>query len=115
MLPKEHRLSTKFQFNIVRKYGASIKTPYFYINYLKPKNYIGPTKVGFIVSNKLSKSATKRNKVKRQLREIIRKNMAKIANDLWISISPKATIFERKYEELSTEFDKALQKISVTR
>jgi ribonuclease P protein component len=113
MLKKENRLSSDFEFNITRKYGKYYKSESFHIYFLVPKKYEGPTKVGIVVSNKFSKNATDRNRVKRIFREIVRKNFEKInKGNLWIVIHPKIHCLKKKNEEINSEFNKILQKAS---
>lgn len=113
MLKKENRLSSNFEFNITRKYGNYHKGKYFHVYFLVPRNYEGPTKVGVVVSNKFSKNAVTRNRIKRIFREVVRENFEKInKGNLWIVIHPKVSCADKKYEEISAEFNKVLQEAS---
>jgi len=113
MLKKENRLSSNFEFNVTRKYGKYYKGKYFHVYFLIPKNYEGPTKVGVVVSNKFSKSAVVRNKVKRLFREVVKNNFGKIGKgNLWVVIHPKIACSGEGYEKISAEFDKILQEAS---
>ena len=113
MLKKLNRLKTNFEYNITRKYGKKYDSASFSIFVLKPRNYAGPTKFGIVVSNKVHKNAVKRNRIKRVYREVIRLNKNKFPNEnLWIVIHPKTNSIDKVYEEIDTEFNKTLQKIS---
>ena len=114
MLKRVHRLTSNFEFNVTRKHGKYYEGNFFHIYFLKPRNYKGPTKVGIVVSTKTTKKATKRNRVKRVFREVVRKNFEKIdKGDLWIVIHPKVASLNKKYEEINTDFNKILQKVSI--
>jgi ribonuclease P protein component len=113
MLKKANRLTTRFEFNVVKKYGTKFWTDFFVITYVKPTNYTGPTKIGFVVANSISKNATKRNRVKRLLREAFRHTLDKIPNDLWISVSVNSKVLEKTYEEICTQVNRFIQKISI--
>lgn len=113
MLKKENRLSSKYEFNITRKYGKTLTGRFFHLYIVKPHNYEGPTKAGIIVSNKFSKSAVKRNKLKRIFREIVHTNFNKIPQGHWVVLYPKFYAINQKYEEISIDFNKVLQKVSV--
>lgn len=112
MLKKESRLSSKFEFNVTRKYGKKISSAYSHMFYLKPKNYVGPVKIGFVISNKFHKNAVVRNKVKRVFREIFRKNVADFPNNLWVVVHPKYNSITKTYEEISADINTVLSKIS---
>ena len=113
MLPKKHRLSTTYEFNKVRRMGKRIRSPLFDLFYLNEEGYDGPSRVGIVVTNKYSKIAPVRSKVKRVFREVIRLNLDKVAEGLWIVVHPKKAAEEKKHEEISTEFNKVLSKISL--
>lgn len=115
MLKKENRLSTNFEFNIARKYGRYYAGRYFHAYFLNPKNYDGSTKFGVVVSNKFSKKAVERNRVKRVYREVIRNNLDKLdKNGLWVVIHPKFISLQKDYEEINTDFNKVLQEESIS-
>lgn len=77
MLPKEYRLSKKKDFQLVFKRGESLKEGGFILNFLKLEKG-KDLKFGFIVSSKVHKKATRRNKLKRRMREAIRRNLFKV-------------------------------------
>lgn len=115
MLKKANRLISNFEFNVVRKYGEHANTGSMYLTYVKPTNYKGPVKVGFLIPNSYDKRAVQRNRSKRLLREVVANHLAKLKDDFWIVISPRQSLKERTYEELNTEFASILQKVSFTR
>ena len=117
MLKKENRLRTTYEFNKVRRLGDKQDAVFFRIYYLdiskhqEDKN----TKIGIVVSNKLSKLAVVRNRTKRVFREVVRLNFEKIREGYWIVIHPKVTSLDKGYEEISTEFTKVLQNLPISR
>ena len=63
-----------------------------------------------VVSNKFSKKAVERNRIKRIFREIVGNNLEKIGKDnIWVVIHPKISCQNKGYEEISAEFNKILQ------
>ena len=114
MLPRENRLKTKFEYTVAKKYGGYYSGHFFHLYIVKPTNYTGPTKVGIVISNNFHKSAVKRNRVKRLYREAIQKNLALFPQNLWVAIYPKFSSIEKTYEEICTDFDQTLQKVSFT-
>lgn len=73
MLKKINRLSKKHDFDLVFKQGKSVYSPYFVIKVLP--NQLGRIRFGIVVSNKVSKRATKRNLIKRRIRAILQKGL----------------------------------------
>jgi ribonuclease P protein component len=67
MLAKEHRLKKSQDFQKTFKKGTGFSLGSFRIRVLDKKNAM-PTRIGFIVSNKCDKRASKRNSVKRLMR-----------------------------------------------
>jgi ribonuclease P protein component len=115
MLKAQNRLTSDFEYYVVKKYGTSYEGKYFYINYVVPQSYIGPTKVGFIISNKFDKRATARNRLKRVFREVVQNNFSRINENYWIVINPKFSSANKNYEEINTDFIKALQTVHFAR
>lgn len=80
MLPQEYRLKRKRDFEILFKDGQFIAGPLIQLTVWKinPNKYPKrgysnqDLKIGFVVGLKVSKSAVKRNRVKRQMREVVR-------------------------------------------
>jgi len=108
MLKRENRLLSNHEFRKTHFKGRRIKTPLFYLYFLGQE---GPTKVGIVVSNKFSKKAVVRNRVKRIFREIVRQNFGKIKPGFWIVLHPAQKSLKVSYEELNFEFNKILQKV----
>lgn len=90
MLKKENRLS---KFNKIENL-KSITTPYFILKY--QKGDVGIAKFGFIVSKKIDKRATVRNKVRRKLQEIVRENIESVLPYTYLIISKEKSIEESR-------------------
>lgn len=114
MLKKENRMRTRFQFNITRDKGFHSRGEYFHIFVFGPDDYRDSTQIGIVVSQKVTKKAVERNRIKRLYREALRNNYAILPEKKWIVIQPTAQSLDRNYEEISTDLIKTLQKISGT-
>jgi ribonuclease P protein component len=110
MLPKEHRLTTRYEYGKVRRDGTHVSSRFFHLYYLARYDPTEKTKVGIVISNKFSKSAPARNKLKRIFREVIRLNFGKMKSGYWIVIHPKFNVKDAKYEEINSDFIKTIQK-----
>lgn len=76
MLSKLNRIKKKKDFEIIFKKGKSFKNKLFILRFLK--NNFNQSRFGFVVSQKVSKKAVIRNKIRRRLAEIIRENFKDI-------------------------------------
>lgn len=104
MLPAKNRIKRKKDFEIVFKRGANIKSPLLVLKFLK--NNLDYSRFGFIVSQKVSKKAVIRNKVRRRLSEVARDEIKNIKTGLdivFISLSgiEKKSFLEVKKDTLS--------------
>lgn len=118
MLPKENRITTKYEFNkvkyLARKQSNVVNSSILSLYYTKILNINLPTKVGIIIPNKVLKSAVARNRLKRVFRALVLNNFDKIKYGYSIVIYPKITAQRVPYEELNVEFNKVLQKILIS-
>jgi ribonuclease P protein component len=102
VLKKERRLSS---FREVENL-TSASTPYFLLKY---KREDGISKFGFIVSKKIDKRATVRNKVKRKLNKIVRENLDEIIDGTFLLIAREKSVNEET-DKLLEAFREVLKK-----
>lgn len=124
MLSKTNRLLKKKDFNRVFKrgegYGDDFLIPsrekkqspardgLFFLKIFK--NNFGINRFGIIVSQKVSKNATIRNKIKRQISEIIRLEMPKIKKGFDIILLTKPRVGKESFIGLKTKLEKVFEK-----
>jgi ribonuclease P protein component len=111
MLPKTNRLKSKKDFDRVFKEGKGFKEGPLFLKIAK--NNLGNVRFGFVVSKKVSKKATLRNKLKRQMRELIRLRLGRIKKgiDGVLIISSKGA--NEKFQKLEKSLDKALNQAKI--
>jgi ribonuclease P protein component len=95
MLPKENRLKKTRDFDMIFKKGLFFGTKFINFKYIN--NNLPHTRVGFVVGLKVSKRATRRNTLKRRMREVVRLNLGKIKAGFDISIIAKPGAAELDY------------------
>lgn len=100
MLPKAYRLNKQKDFEAVFKQGATDQDNFLIIRSLSNKR--ANSRFGLIVSAKVAKNATDRNRLRRQLNEIIRLHLKKIAPDQDFVLIAKPRSLGVKYQELET-------------
>lgn len=92
MLPKINRIKKKKDFEVMFKNSKSFKNNLFIFKVMK--NNLGLNRFGFVVSQKVSKKATIRNKVRRRLAEVVQKEYKNIRSgtDLVLIALPQAAV-----------------------
>ena len=103
MLPLKNRLKKK-DFKEVFKKGKGFKQGPLFLKVLS--NNLQKSRFGFVVGKKIFKKATERNKIKRQLREMVRARIEKIqkgADVILIVFSPPP---KKTFQELEKFLDK---------
>jgi len=111
MLPKENRLKKKKDFEKLFKEGKSFKEKFLILRI--NKNDLDNNRFGFIVSKKISKKAVVRNKIKRQLREIVRKDINNYQKGFDVAIIALPGIELKNFGEISQALEFTFKKIKI--
>jgi len=111
MLSPKNRLKKKKDFEKVLKRGKGFREDFLFLKLIK--NNFKISRVGFIVSKKISKKAVQRNKIKRKLREIIQLYLAKIQPGFDLVFLAKPGIEKRDFWEIEQTIDKILKKSKI--
>jgi len=109
MLPQENRIQKKKDIEKIFKRGRTFKEASLILK--TTKNSLGVSRFGFIVSQKVSKKANVRNKIKRRLREIVRLHPLKTDTDnLFITLPG---IEKNDFAEIKIMAEKLLNKAKI--
>ncbi len=87
MLAQKNRLRKRNDIQRVFKQGNGVKNSFLYLKAIS--NGLKDPRFAFVVSKKISKKSTERNRVKRLLRESIQKNMVEKSLDIVIIVLPE--------------------------
>jgi ribonuclease P protein component len=98
MLPKEYRLTKRKDFENIFKNGKFFYNKYVTVKYLK--NELDLPRLAFVVSNKISKKAVERNKIKRRLRAIFYSGLKDVRPGFDYVLIVKLTIKDLKFGEM---------------
>ena len=111
MLKKINRLTKQKDFDHIYKTGKSSfsATMGIKISRNELKNY----RFGIVVSTKVSKKAVERNKIKRQIRTIIKEKQYKTDNNYDIIIITLPTIKGKKYNEIKKDLNHLFKKVGL--
>jgi ribonuclease P protein component len=132
-LPKENRLRRRQDFKEVYQSGRRRTGAYFTVRSLPDKfrksslrrhgaikadpaqapNVILPTLIGISISQKVSKKAVVRNRIKRQIRAAIRQLLPLISPGLLVVIVVRPTASECEYVEILRELEQLLVEAEV--
>jgi len=102
MLPSENRLTKKHDFEKVRSEGKYQSSNNLSVSFLNRRDG-GPARFGIIVSKKISTKAHERNKVKRNLREIVRKNLGRAKSGFDFVVIAKPSIIRASSDTITSE------------
>lgn len=107
MLKRENRIRSKKEFLEIKNKGRVLSSPLFGWLFYKESDDL--KKFGFIVSKKISKKAVDRNRIRRVLSEIIRKNLDRFENGIRVIILTKQEILNKKMNEIEKEVEKFIK------
>lgn len=108
MLAKENRLRRDKEFKQVFASGKSVFDSACGIKF--SKNELGVSRFAVVVGTKVSKSAVKRNRVRRQYREIIRLKLDEIKEGYDVILLVGKESLEMEYEQKEKKLVKVLKK-----
>ena len=108
MLPQDSRLQNEKDIERVYKKGKSFKEDFLVLKVVK--NSLAKSRFAFIVSQKVSKKAVARNKVKRRLRETIKKQTKIITPGFDNLVIARSEAVERNFPEIEKVLIKLLKR-----
>jgi len=111
MLPKNNRLKKRKDFQKVMRRGKGLREDFLFLKFLK--NNLKVVRVGFIVSQKIAKKATQRNKIKRRLREGLREKLAQIKKGYDLIFIAQKGIEKKKFSEIKEKIDQLLKRAKI--
>ncbi len=128
MLQSDNRLTKVRDFNLVMKYGRWANGQFLDLKYLRlaqiqpyfpkkedPEKFKNQLKLAFTVGIKISKSAVKRNRIKRQMREVIRLLIkgGRLREGHHLLFVARKTILDKSYAEISGEIELLLKRATL--
>lgn len=108
MLPKQYRLSDK-DFPVVKKEGYKVFGSLFGLLVKKDKEE-KEAKFGFVVSKKVDKRATVRNKVKRRLDQALLTFLPKIKSGVKVVFLARRSLIDQEFKKIKTEMTRMFKK-----
>lgn len=107
MLARKNRLAKQKDFKNIFTKGRSCHSPGLILRFLS--NNSETSRFAFVVSLKVDKRAVVRNRLRRQLSEIIKQNLNGLKTGIDIVLIAKAPLAEISYPELKKETEVLLK------
>ncbi|MGF1590055.1 MAG: ribonuclease P protein component [Pleurocapsa sp.] len=122
-LPKTHRLRDRKDYRAVYEQGIRRYSPHLTLIALSIESKAieskadalssSETKIGISISKKVSKKAVVRNRLKRQIKSVVRTNLPWIRSGWKIVIVVKPKAIECKYEHFLRELEELLKQTKI--
>jgi ribonuclease P protein component len=109
--PKSRRLTQSAEFEHVKKNGRAQRGQLIVLS-IVPANDATRFRAGFVTSRALGR-AVARNRVRRRLREIVRKHQREIIDAIWVVTIARAPAARASYEQLEVEWLRLARRASI--
>lgn len=111
MLARTHRLTHDRDIAAVWKFGALASTPLMSVKALP--NRLVVSRFAVVAGLKVHKRATKRNPVKRRIREAVRARLQEIETGADVVITARAPAVGASFEDIARAIDLAFKKLGL--
>ena len=109
--PKSRRLTQSAEFEQVKRNGRVYRDQLVVLS-IVPANDATPFRAGFITSRALGRAVV-RNRVRRRLREIVRKHQRDLINGIWMVTIARASAARASYQQLEVEWLRLAKRASI--
>lgn len=113
MLPKANRLKKKKDFEKVLRTGTGLKEDFLILKFVS--NNLKKSRFGIIVSLKISKKATIRNRIKRRLRQLIRLKLSEIKKGIDVVLIATPGLETKDFWEIEETINRLFKKAKIIR
>jgi ribonuclease P protein component len=109
--PKARRLTNRSEYERVKRNGITQRGKFLMLNVMPAENS-GPWRAGFVTSGRLG-GAVVRNRVRRRLREIVRRNQHELRQGFWFVIIARYEAATATYHALEDEWLRLARRASI--
>ncbi|MEP6776890.1 MAG: ribonuclease P protein component [Chthoniobacterales bacterium] len=109
---KSRRLQRSADFTRVRTEGESHRGSFLLVGVLAPADQPQSVSVGFVTSKRIGGAVT-RNKVRRRLREIVRKHQHDLRSGIWLVVVARPRAAGATYSALEQEWLRLAKRASI--
>jgi ribonuclease P protein component len=111
MLPLKNRLKKKKDFKKVFKEGKPFREDFLFLKITE--NNLKETRIGFIVSLKVSKKAFIRNRIKRRLRGSVKNTIENLEKGKDIVIIARPEARDKEFQEIESCIERLFRKAKI--
>lgn len=111
MLSKLHRVRKRKEFRLVFRAGRRLQGKYISLQYLKTQGETRPARWAVIVSTKVSKSAVRRNRLRRRLQGHIKALSKEVQPNLDLVINVQSDFYQVDAQVIEAELQGLIKKI----
>lgn len=115
-LPKQYRLTRTDEFSKVYRYGKQATTRHIVVKVLEIREeqlVKSCSRFGITISQKVSKRAVVRNRLKRQVRAALRLLMPRLKSGLWVVIVLRSPAVQCDYWQFLRELEQLFLELEV--
>jgi ribonuclease P protein component len=109
--PRARRLTHRSEYERVKRDGITQRGKFLMLNVMPVENS-GPWRAGFVTSGRLG-GAVVRNRVRRRLREIVRRHQHELRNGVWFVIIARHEAATASYSALKDEWLRLARRASI--
>ena len=109
--PKTRRLTHRLEYERVKRNGITQRGKLLILNVM-PMEDSGPWRAGFVTSGRLG-GAVIRNRVRRRLREIVRRHQNEVRQGIWFVIIARHEAATASYGALEDEWLRLARRASI--
>ncbi|HJY98822.1 MAG TPA: ribonuclease P protein component [Patescibacteria group bacterium] len=108
MLAKKYRLSGSANFKRVEKEGRVFQMPDFGVAHVQRNDSL-PSKFGFVISTKIAKGATDRNRIRRAMSEAVRMSSVDLKPGMDVVFLAKLSVIKSPTDKIMRDVYAALK------
>ena len=110
--PKTRRLTRPSEFELIREKGRVQRGKLVVLGVLGTKESSSPFRAGFVTSRAVGR-AVSRNRVRRRLREVVRKHQSQIVAGIWLVTIARPAAMHASYAQLEAEWLRLAERASI--
>jgi ribonuclease P protein component len=109
--PKTRRLTHRLEYERVKRHGITQRGKFLMLNVMRMEDS-GPWRAGLVTSGRVG-GAVVRNRVRRRLREIVRRHQHELRQDFWFVIIARHDAATATYAALEDEWLRLARRASI--